>query len=91
MEVFDAQWELHHGPGCRSCPPGIPGKREGKASSREVALKTHSIGTRVPREFADIRGRRKMYIRGVHDFSMPYGRVRYPDGDWEELGSEEVS
>ena len=65
------------------------GKRE--AVSREEALKAFPIGTKVRREVADIRSRRKVFVGEVYDFSNPYWRRRYPDGDWEELNRHEVN
>ena len=41
--------------------------------------------TKVRKELADVRGRRKVFLGEVYDFSDRYWRVRYPDGDWEEL------
>ena len=39
---------------------------------------------------ADIRGRRKAFMGEVYVFGDPYWRVRYPDGDWEELNLHEI-
>ena len=68
----------------------MPTREEKAAPSREVALKAFPIGTKVRREFADIRGKRRVFVGKVYDFSDPYWRVRYPDGDWEELNRLEV-
>ena len=40
---------------------------------------------------ADIRGQIKVFLGEVYDFSDPYWRVRYPDGDWEELNRQEIN
>ena len=42
------------------------------------------------REFADVRGRSKVFVGEVYDFKDPYWRVRYQDGDWEELNRQYV-
>ena len=39
---------------------------------------------------AEIRGRRMVFLREVYDFSDPYWRVRYPDGDWEEMNRQQI-
>ena len=31
-----------------------------------------------------------MAVGQVYDFQVPYWRVRYPDGDWEELTRREM-
>ena len=35
-------------------------------------------------------GVRRVAVGRAYDFQMPYWRVRYPDGDWEELSRSEV-
>ena len=90
LDVFHALWERYHGADHRARPPGMPTREEKPAASREVALKAFPIGTKVRREFADIRGKRRVFVGKVYDFSDPYWRVRYPDGDWEELNRLEV-
>ena len=91
LDVFHALWERYYGADHRTRPPGVPTRGEREAVSREEALKAFPIGTKVRREFADIRGRRKVFVGEVYDFSNPYWRVRYPDGDWEELNRHEVN
>ena len=46
--------------------------------------------TKVGKQFADIRGRRKVFLGEVYDFSDPCWRARYLEGDWEELNRHEV-
>ena len=48
----------------------------------------HPNETKVRKELADIRGRRKVFLREVHDFIDLYWRVRY--GDWQEPNSQEL-
>ena len=54
-------------------------------ASREEALRLFPMGTTVGREFADSEGHSKVFKATVFDYSDPYWRVEYPDGDWEEL------
>ena len=35
-------------------------------------------------------GNTKVFRGKVYDFSDPYWRVRYSDGDWEELNRREI-
>ena len=62
---------------------GCTNKGRVRSSFREEALKTHRIGTKIPREIANIRGRRMVFVEEEHDFSDPSWRVSYSDGDWE--------
>ena len=89
LDVFYALWEQYHGACHRTRPPGVP-KGEREAASREEALKAYPIGTKVRREFADIRGRRRVFVGEVYDFSNPCWRVICPDRDREELNRQEV-
>ena len=55
-----------------------------------MAFKIPPKETELRRELADIHGRRKVFLGEVYDSSDPYWRVRYPDGDWEELNLHEI-
>ena len=90
LNVFHALWERCHGADHRARPPGVPTRGERETVSREEALKACPIRTKVRREFADIRGRRRGFVGEMYDISDPYWRVRYLDGDWEELNRHEV-
>ena len=46
--------------------------------------------TKAGKELADVRGRRKVFLGEVYDFSDPCWRVRYLEGDWEERNRHEV-
>ena len=59
----------------------VPTRGARQAASR-VAFKPHPKEIKVRKELADIRGRRKAFSGEVYDFSYPYWRSRYPDGDW---------
>ena len=60
---------MRHGADRRTRPPGVltTGKKE--AASSEEALRVYPIGIKVRREFADIHGRRKVFLGEVYDFS----------------------
>ena len=90
LDVFHALWEAYHGSHCQPRPPTAPSKSERDALSRELALMRHPVGTKVRRGFADGTGYIKEDTGVVYDFCVPYWRVRYPDGDWEELNDREV-
>ena len=70
--------------------PGVPTRGERDAAFREEALRAFLIGTKVRREFADNRGRRRVFVGEVYDFCNPCWQVRYPDVNWEELDRHEV-
>ena len=57
---------------------------------REHALKQHPVGTVIWREFADAQGNKKHHLSKVFDYKSLYWRVRYTDGDWEELNEREI-
>lgn len=90
LDVFHASWETYHGPDKAARPPGAPSRGEREVSSRTDALHEYPIGTPVGREFGDRKGNLKLCIGEVCDFSDPYWRVAYPDGDWEELTRREL-
>ena len=48
------------------------------------------MGTVIWREFADAEGNKKRHLSKVFDYRSPYWRVRYADGDWEELNEREI-
>ena len=50
----------------------------------------HPVGTVIWREFADAEGNKKRHLSKVFDYKSPYWRVRYADGDWEELNEREI-
>ena len=91
LDVFHALWEAYHATSFRPRPPEAPDKSERDALARESALKRHPIGAKVRRGFADGVGRVKEDTGVIYDFSAPHWKVRYPDGDWEELNEREVT
>lgn len=91
LDVFHALRELHHEAHRRTRPPGVPARGEREAASREEAIMAYPIGTKVRKEFADIRGQKKVLLGKVYDFSDPYWRVRHPDGYWVELNRQEIT
>ena len=69
LDVFHGLRERYYGADRRTRPPGVPSRGERDAAFREKALKAHSIGTKIGRQFADIRGRRRVFMGEVYDFS----------------------
>ena len=90
LDVFHAIWEVYQVADCSSKPDGIPSKGERRAASREEALTRKPVGTQVKREFADDMGEPTAFTGMVYDPNEPFGRVRSPDGVWEELDSREM-
>ena len=67
-------------------PDDPTGVRQGRS---EEALRLFPIGTRIAKTFrADGKD---IVIEGeVYEYCEPYWRVRYTDGDWEELNSRQM-
>ena len=91
LDVFHALWERYHwnrtpGSTTRSANQWGRGKR---FPGKKRLTHMHPIGTKLRREFADIRGRRKVFVAEAYDFRDPYWRVRYPDHNWEQLNRQE--
>ena len=62
---------LYHGEDSRFRLPGVPTRGELQEASKGW-FEAHPKETKVRREFADVRGRRKVFLREVYDFSDPY-------------------
>ena len=88
--MYSTLWEEYHGPRKAARPQGAPSRGGREVASREQALLQFPVGTEVGREFADNSGKIKTFRGRIIDFSDPYWRVEYPDGDWEELTRREV-
>ena len=50
----------------------------------------YCIPTEIGRELVGKDGQTVVRKGKICDFSDPYWRVEYPDGDWEELSRKEV-
>ena len=70
---------------CQGCQKRENYRKLPKRRSRHTRRET-----KVRKELADVRGRRKVFLGEVYDFSDPCWRVRYLEGDWEELNRHEV-
>ena len=90
LDVFHAMWELYKGTSSGARPPISPSRQERDQADRERALREVPIGTSVWRHFLDNNGKMKLYEGFVYGYKTPYYRVRYTDGDWEELNRTEV-
>ena len=81
LDGFVALWRLYN--------PGVPVRKPSpspKILSRAEALRLFPVGFVVWKRFAN--GTR---LKGqVYDFKAPYWRVRYPDGNWEDLTRTEL-
>ena len=89
-DVFHVLWETYHGAECRARQTSTLTRKERDGIDREHALKQHTVGTVIWREFADAEGNKKRHLSKVLDYKSPYWRVRYADGDWEELNERET-
>ena len=83
-------WITFQSVDCRPRLDGVPSLGEPDGSSREETLKVHPVGSQVRGEFADGMGHAKAFTGVINDFNKLYWRVRYPDGDWEELNGQNV-
>ena len=90
LDVFHGMWEVYQVADYSPNPDGIPSKGERRARSREEALTRQPVGTQVKREFTDDMGEPTAFTGMIHDPNEPFGRVRSPDGGWEELNSQEM-
>eukprot|EP00903_Cladosiphon_okamuranus_P014016 g13034.t1 len=81
LDGFVALWQLYH-----PDAPALKSPSPPNALSRSEALRMFPIGFVVWKCFNDgtcLKGQ-------VYDFKAPYWRVRYPDGNWEELTRTEL-
>ena len=90
LDVFHALWETYKDPGCRPRPEPAPPKGKRDTEARTRALQDFPVGTQVGRPFEGTDGVSRVAVGQVYDFQVPYWRVRYPDGDWEELSRREM-
>ena len=82
LDAFHALHHLYHPPTANRI--SRPKKRPA-ALSRSDALKLFPIGTTIQKDFygTQVKGQ-------VFDYGSRYWRVRYEDGDWEELSRREL-
>ncbi|CAM9997371.1 unnamed protein product [Pylaiella littoralis] len=81
LDLFVALWHLYHPDAPALKPPSPP-----NPLSRSEALRMFPIGFVVWKRFAD-----DTRLKGqVYDFKAPYWRVRYSDGNWEDLTRTEL-
>ena len=90
LDVFHVLWELYQPPRHRPRPAAKPSSNERLVADRAHALLKVPIGTVVCRDFTDQQGRIQRCRTEVYDYETPYWRVRYADGDWEELTQTEI-
>lgn len=57
--------------------------------SRREALRRFPVGTKIVKPYDGGTGRVSGFGQ-VHAFGSPYGRVRFPANDWEELAALET-
>ena len=88
--MFHASYEAYHGPTATTRPAGPPTRGEREMASREQPFQLFPVGTSVGREFANNEGQFKVFKATVFDYSDPFWRVEYPDGDWGELTRREM-
>lgn len=84
LDMFHALWNLYQAGGETE---HLQPKR--KRRGRQEALCMFPVGTKILRTF--IKNDQEDTMTGsVYDFKEPYWRIRYPDGDWEELTKREM-
>ena len=62
LDVFHALREQYHGPDHWARSSGTPTRGQRKAASRKEALTGYPLRPQIRREFADIRGGRKVFV-----------------------------
>ena len=90
LDVFNTLWETYHGAECQARPTSTLTRKERDGIDREHALEQYPVGAVIWREFADAEGNKKRDLSKVFDYKSPYWRVRYADGDWQELNEREI-
>ena len=90
LDVSHALWETYYGAKCQVRPTSTLMQKERDGIDREHALKQHPVGTVIWRKSADAEGNKKHHLSNVFDHNLLYWRVRYADGDREELNEREI-
>ena len=90
LGLFHGLWETYKDLVCRPRPTPAPPKGNRDDESRARALQDFPVGTQVGRPFEGSDGVSRVAVGLVYDFQVPYWRVRYPDGGWEELSRREI-
>ncbi|CAM9308427.1 unnamed protein product, partial [Sphacelaria rigidula] len=90
LDVFHALWELYN-PHTKPRPSVNPSRAGRDSFARDEALRLIPRGTRIRKQFVDSQGERQEFNGEVFDFRQPYYRIKYEDGDWEEMTPSEVS
>ena len=90
LDVFHALWETYYGAVCEARPTSTLTRNERDGIDREQALEQHPVGTVIWREFADAEGNKKRHLSKAFDYKSPHWRVRYADGESEELNEREI-
>ena len=91
LDVFHTLWEAYKGQDCRPRPESAPSKGERDTELRARAIRNFPGGTQVGRPCEGTDSVSRIAVRRVCDFQAPYWRVRYPDGDWEELSRRKIN
>ena len=90
LDVFHALWELYQPPRHRARLAAKSTSSERLAANQAHALLEVTTGTVVWRDFTDQQERTQRCRAEVYDYKTPYWRVRYTDGDCEELTQTEI-
>ena len=76
----------------RTAAPGQSRRRRKRDTElRARAIRNFPGGTQVGRPCEGTDSVSRIAVRRVCDFQAPYWRVRYPDGDWEELSRRKIN
>ena len=84
LDVFHALWELYN-PQVRPRPSDTLSRAERDSIARDEALRQIPRGTKVRKQFEDSQGKLREFEGVVFDFRRPFYRIKYGDGDWEEM------
>lgn len=87
LDTFHAVWDILSPPTIKVANTPASNKRPTESGhlGRKEALTTFPMGTKVVCQY---RGGYELFVnrtRQVCAFLLPWGRVRFPENDWEEL------
>ena len=87
VDVFYALWIL---PSARPRPAETLARAKINLVARDEALRLIPRKTKVRERFEDNQGNVLEFEGEVFDFRQPFYRIKYADGDWEEMTQLEM-
>ena len=87
VDMFYALWIL---PSARPRPAETLSRAKIDSVPRDEALRLIPRKTKVRKRFEDNQGNVLEFEGEVFDFRQPFYRIKYADGDWEEMNPSEM-